>query len=90
MVPPWDWNLFIASMSLGSGAATFSPTCDKAAITFGCHPETMRRHYLVIDEIAIAHAMLERVQRVKRVEDASKKVESGSKSVEKDHDQGAT
>src|SRR5690348_12841565 len=25
MVPPWDWNRFIASVSLGSGAATFSP-----------------------------------------------------------------
>jgi hypothetical protein len=25
MVPPWDWKRFIASMSLGSGAATFAP-----------------------------------------------------------------
>src|ERR1700720_2356595 len=25
MVPPCDWNAFIASMSLGSGAATASP-----------------------------------------------------------------
>ena len=53
-------------------------TYDEAAITFGCHPETMRRHYLVINEVAIADAVLERVQRGKRVDDGSKGVENGS------------
>ena len=41
---------------------------DEAAITFGCHPETMRRHYIVLDEVAIADSVLERVQRAKGVE----------------------
>jgi integrase len=44
---------------------------DEAAITFGCHPETMRRHYLVLDEVAIADSVLEKVQKAKRVEDGS-------------------
>jgi integrase len=64
-------------------------TYDEAAITFGCHPETMRRHYLVINEVAIADAVLERVQRVKGVDNGSKSVENGPKSVEKDTGQGA-
>jgi len=53
-------------------------TYDDAAITFGCHPETMRRHYLVIDEVAISDAVLEQVQRVKRVDDGSKSVENSN------------
>jgi hypothetical protein len=63
-------------------------TYDEAAITFGCHPETMRRHYLVIDEVAIADAVLERVQKDKRAEDGSKTVENGPKSVESGSGQG--
>jgi integrase len=50
---------------------------DEAAITFGCHPETMRRHYLVMDEVAISDAVLDRIQRVKAVENDSKSVENG-------------
>ena len=50
---------------------------DEAAITFGCHPETMRRHYLVMDEVAISDAVLDRIQRVKAVENDSKSVEKG-------------
>lgn len=60
---------------------------DEAAITFGCHPETMRRHYIVINEVAISDGVLERVQRVKQLE---KSVEDGSKSVEGSTDQGET
>ena len=50
---------------------------DEAAITFGCHPETMRRHFLVMDEVAISDAVLDRIQRVKAVENDSKSVEKG-------------
>ena len=50
---------------------------DKAAISFGCHPETKRRHYLVINEVAIFDAVLDRIQRVKSVENCTKRVEKG-------------
>ena len=35
---------------------------DEAAIAFGCHPETMRRHYVKLDETAISDAVMDRVQ----------------------------
>jgi len=62
-----------------SKAKMAGATYDEAAITFGCHPETMRRHYLVIDEVAIADAVLERVQRVKEADsNGSKTGENGN------------
>lgn len=64
-------------------------TYDEAAITFGCHPETMRRHYIVIDEVAISDGVLERVQRVKQGDKGKKNVENGSQCVEGSADQGA-
>jgi hypothetical protein len=60
---------------------------DEAAITFGCHPETMRRHYLVLNEVVIADAVLKRVHQAKSVE---KIVENGTNSVEPNHDQVAS
>ncbi len=35
---------------------------DDAAIAFGCHPETMRRHYVKLDETAISDSVMDRVQ----------------------------
>jgi hypothetical protein len=32
-----------------------------AATAFGCHPETMRRHYLALDEAAIADEVFDRL-----------------------------
>lgn len=66
-----------------SNAKMAGVSYDEAAITFGCHPETMRRHYLVLDEVAIADSVLERVQR-------AKSVENGSKIVENENGQGTT
>ncbi len=36
--------------------------CDDAAIAFGCNPDTMRKHYLAIDEQAVSDAVFERLQ----------------------------
>jgi hypothetical protein len=36
---------------------------DEAAIAFGCHAETMRKHYVKLDETAISDAVMDRVQR---------------------------
>lgn len=36
--------------------------CDDAAIAFGCNPETMRRHYIAIDEQAISDSVFDRLQ----------------------------
>jgi serine/threonine protein phosphatase 1 len=52
---------------------------DDAAITFGCHPETMRQHYLVLDEVAIADSVLDRVQRAKGVESTENSTGQGPK-----------
>jgi integrase len=35
---------------------------DAAAIAFGCHPETMRSHYVRLDETTIADAVMESIQ----------------------------
>lgn len=49
---------------------------DEAAITFGCHPETMRRHYITLDEVAVSDAVLDRLQKAKEVEDGSRRPEN--------------
>ncbi|MBY0589670.1 tyrosine-type recombinase/integrase [bacterium] len=33
--------------------------CDEAAIAFACNPETMRKHYLVVDELAITDRVMD-------------------------------
>jgi integrase len=38
---------------------------DAAAIAFGCHPETMRAHYVKLDETAIADAVMDSIHREK-------------------------
>jgi hypothetical protein len=35
---------------------------DDAAVAFGCNPETMRRHYIALDEVAITDRVMERIQ----------------------------
>ena len=35
---------------------------EDAAIAFGCNPETMRQHYLALDEIAITDRVMDEVQ----------------------------
>ena len=36
---------------------------DKAAIALGCHPETMKKHYVVKDRMAIADEVLSQIQK---------------------------
>jgi hypothetical protein len=35
---------------------------EDAAIAFGCNPETMRRHYIRLDETPISDEVMERTQ----------------------------
>jgi hypothetical protein len=35
---------------------------EEAAVAFGCHPETMRRHYVVLDETAISDEVMDRLR----------------------------
>ncbi len=37
-------------------------TFEEAAIAFGCHPETMRAHYLALDEVAITDRVMAEIQ----------------------------
>jgi hypothetical protein len=39
---------------------------DDAATAFGCHPETMRRHYLALDEVMIADEVFDRLHASKK------------------------
>lgn len=34
----------------------------EAAIAFGCHPETMRRHYEKRDEVAMSDSVMDQIQ----------------------------
>lgn len=45
-----------------SRAKQAGATYDQASIAFGCHPETMRKHYLQLDESAISDAVLDLIQ----------------------------
>lgn len=45
-----------------SRAKQAGATYDQASISFGCHPETMRKHYLQLDETAIADDVFDRIQ----------------------------
>lgn len=35
---------------------------DDAAVAFGCHPETMRKHYVALDETAISDRVMDQIQ----------------------------
>ena len=35
---------------------------DDAAVAFGCHPETMRKHYVALDETEISDRVMDRMQ----------------------------
>ncbi len=45
-----------------SRAKQAGATYDQASIAFGCHPETMRKHYLQLDETAIADGVFDKIQ----------------------------
>lgn len=45
-----------------SRAKQAGATYDQALIAFGCHPETMRKHYLQLDETAISDAVFDQIQ----------------------------
>lgn len=45
-----------------SRAKQAGATYDQASVAFGCHPETMRKHYLLLDEMAISDAVFELIQ----------------------------
>lgn len=36
---------------------------DDASIAFGCHPETMRKHYLALNEESIADRVMDQIQK---------------------------
>jgi hypothetical protein len=46
---------------------------DEAAVAYGCHPETMRKHYIDLDEIRISDSVFDRIGGEKRGE--SRKLE---------------
>jgi hypothetical protein len=33
-----------------------------AAVAFGCNPDTMRKHYIALDEVEISDRVMERIQ----------------------------
>ena len=35
---------------------------DDAAVAFGCNPQTMREHYIALDEVAISDRVMEKIQ----------------------------
>jgi hypothetical protein len=35
---------------------------DDAAVAFGCNPQTMRQHYIALDEMAISDRVTDRIQ----------------------------
>ena len=45
-----------------SRAKQAGATYDQASIAFGCHPETMRKHYLHLDETAISDGVFDKIQ----------------------------
>ena len=45
-----------------SKAVTAGATLDQASLAFGCHPETMKRHYLTLQEQDIADGVFDRIQ----------------------------
>jgi hypothetical protein len=52
---------------------------DAAAIAFGCHPETMRRHYVVLDETAISDNIMDRLHARDEGSISPNKLEDGEK-----------
>lgn len=34
---------------------------DDAAVAFGCHPETMRKHYVALDETEISDRVMDKI-----------------------------
>ena len=49
-----------------SRAKQAGATYDQASIAFGCHPETMRKHYLQLDEAEIADGVFDKIQSGRR------------------------
>lgn len=49
-----------------SRAKQAGATYDQASIAFGCHPETMRKHYLQLDETEIADGVFDKIQSSRR------------------------
>lgn len=49
-----------------SRAKQAGATYDQASIAFGCHPETMRKHYLQLDETEIADGVFDMIQTGRR------------------------
>ena len=35
---------------------------DDAAVAFGCNPQTMRQHYIALDEVTISDRVMEKIQ----------------------------
>ena len=54
-------NLRGTAMSMAKMAGV---SFEDAAIAFGCHPATMREHYLALDEMAISDRVMAEMQRI--------------------------
>jgi hypothetical protein len=35
---------------------------EDAAIAFGCNPDTMRQHYIALDEVEVSDRVMDRIQ----------------------------
>lgn len=61
-----------------SRAKQAGATYDQASVAFGCHPETMRKHDLLLDEMAISDAVFELTQEGNRPGEGSGDGPSGA------------
>jgi hypothetical protein len=58
-----DWQIVIYGGAVhgftnpGSGISY-----DDAAVAFGCNPQTMRQHYIALDEVDISDRVMEKIQ----------------------------
>lgn len=43
-------------------ALTAGVTYEHAAVAFGCNPDTMRKHYIALEEVAISDGVMEKIQ----------------------------
>ena len=40
---------------------------DDAAIAFGCNPQTMRQHYIALDEVGSSDRVMDKIQGADRI-----------------------
>ncbi len=50
------------SVSFMSKAKMAGVSYEDAAIAFGCNPDTMRQHYIALDEVEVSDRVMDRIQ----------------------------